>query len=296
MATHESRVRPDNRKATEVFVALRYWARASGYVPTEAEKQVLTACEARANRQWATGVVVGSVGGFVLGTRLKLPMIQRSIIASAAAAVGSLYGQYASNGPCLCELLDMATSSFGEESSSPLAAQAREILRVGGPETVRSLQRAASDSPRLTPGQALAGDSALQRDRREATPWEAAVSEKAEGAEEGEEETSERGATRSIAAQVARGRPATGPSSWEEVRARYEARKAGGVAEGGPAHDGPSPLGDAPPAHPPRVETGGAPWRAAAPEQEPPPAPAGLARRSRKNAYGDEVFDEGRGR
>ena len=124
------------RQAAEVFTALRFWARATRYNAEEAERVLLAACESRSNRNWVLGAATGALAGLAVGLQLKQPRVQTASLAAIASTFGSLYGQYRANAPCLCDLL-----ALGEAQESPLAEQARHIMRVGGAQTISALTR-----------------------------------------------------------------------------------------------------------------------------------------------------------
>ena len=124
------------RQAAEVFTALRFWARATRYNAEDAERALLSACESRSNRNWVLGAATGALAGLAVGLQLKQPRVQTASLAAIASTFGSLYGQYRANAPCLCDLL-----ALGEAQESPLAEQARHIMRVGGAQTISALTR-----------------------------------------------------------------------------------------------------------------------------------------------------------
>ena len=88
-----------DRDATQIFVALRYWARASQYEPTDAEKQVLSSCEARSNRFWQAGLAVGGGGGLALASVAKVNLPQRAAIAGATGRRGEALGRPGARNP-----------------------------------------------------------------------------------------------------------------------------------------------------------------------------------------------------
>lgn len=217
-----------NRKATEVFVALSYWARATRFQPNEAESAVLSTGEERSNQRWGLGLIIGGNAGFLLGLRMKLPVTQRVGIGLATGTVCGMYGQFVSNAPCLAELRAMGRAAAAAGEPSVLAEQAEHILKVGGPATIKAVQhKLMADSAERTPQSAPAdprshmppsrlspqGRQYLQqpaaneepRDLLEADAWEE------------EEKPPASAAARVGAAAVAGG-------GWDQVRARYRER------------------------------------------------------------------------
>ena len=65
-------------KATEVLIALRYWARSTNFAPNEQEKAVLTECEELSVKLWKVGITVGGLSGLGAATAMKVAMIQTS--------------------------------------------------------------------------------------------------------------------------------------------------------------------------------------------------------------------------
>lgn len=193
---------------------------------------------------------------------------------------GGFYSQYKANLPCLQGLLDLDRGESAE--ASPLADQARKILRDGGPAAIRSLQNA--ELARRHPERAAIG--------RQQTPAISSLG----GVRATEEAENERGGASSAAPAAAIPEPQfaaavpepqfamddrqtsattssagdNGPpsgNSWEAVRQRYQARAAGD-----------DPVARQPAEVPPSD----------------PSQPAGRPRRVVKNAYGDEVVMDDR--
>ena len=227
-------------------------------------------------------MIVGGGAGMGVATAVRVPFVQRVAVGAAFASAGGFYSQYKANLPCLQGLLELEERDGAEPS--PLAAQTRQILRVGGPATIRSFQKNADDASRqaLTPappppgsissvisgttrgapsdvvGGPFASDDL--RIERDAGPAAAAAATSA--------------STEASAASVpAAGLDGPAGDSWEAVRQRYQARAAG---------DDPS-----------AARATREAWEDAASA-----APAGFSqgggrpRRVVKNQYGDEIVVE----
>ena len=272
------------RQAAEVFTALRFWARATRYNAEEAERALLSACESRSNRNWVLGAATGALAGLAVGLQLKQPRVQTASLAAIASTFGSLYGQYRANAPCLCDLL-----ALGEAQESPLAEQARHIMRVGGAQTISALTRQRRQ-------QQLAENDGVA----------AALAAHADGADDDDRRAAERGAAightaRQSAPQFdddedvdapARRRPAAQQAdSWQAVRERYvDPPSGGGGSSGEDVRSGPPPPAgsswDAVRAAPPAQTDS---WEAVR-GRGVAAASAAPARR-RRNAYGDEIVE-----
>ena len=200
--------------------ALRFWARAT--------------CESRSNRNWVLGAATGALAGLAVGLQLKQPRVQTASLAAIASTFGSLYGQYRANAPCLCDLL-----ALGEAQESPLAEQARHIMRVGGAQTISALTRQRRQ-------QQLAENDGVA----------AALAAHADGADDDDRRAAERGAAightaRQSAPQFdddedvdapARRRPAAQQAdSWQAVRERVDAPSGGGGSSWEEVRSGPPP-------------------------------------------------------
>ena len=250
-----------DRDATQIFVALRYWARASQYEPTDAEKQVLSSCEARSNRFWQAGLAVGGGGGLALASVAKVNLPQRAAIAGAFGSAASFFGQYKANKPCLQDLFEASRTA-----PSPLVAQARQIQRDGSTATVQRLhleqqqriqQQQQHDERSGQAGRAVSAPSGLQAFATPDAPPAAPLAEDTDVAP-----LDDLGPTSSPLAS-----PAT--ISWEAIRQRHQARLA----------VDPPPLGTGRPV-------------ARLPVLETAPLDAAPRRAPRRNAYGDEVVDQ----
>jgi hypothetical protein len=252
-----------DRDATQTFVALRYWARASQYEPTDAEKQVLSSCEARSNRFWQAGLAVGGGGGLALASVAKVNLPQRAAIAGAFGSAASFFGQYKANKPCLQDLFEASRTA-----QSPLVAQARQIQRDGSTATVQRLhleqqQRIQQEQQHdERAGQAARAVSAPSGPQAFATPDSTPAASLAEDTDVAP--LDDLGPNSSPLHSAS---PAT--NSWEAIRQRHQARLA----------VDPPPLGTGRPvARPPVLETA--------------PLDAAPRRAPRRNAYGDEVVDQ----
>ena len=250
-----------------MYIPLWSQARATNYNPTPAEQEALGRCDEYARMLWRFGVITGGGGGMGVGSAVRVPMVQRVAVGAAFASAGGFYSQYKANLPCLQRLLELDQPASAP--ASPLAVQARTILRDGGPAAIRRLQgaeaaRRAPDLMRpatavavsdgathLTSDHAYGGDDGAMRDR-EPTPATAPAA------------------------------PSSSGDSWEAVRQRYQARAAGddpsaasaaGAMREASSRDV-SPRGSLAP-----IASGGS------------PTPAGRGRVVR-NAYGDEVVVE----
>ena len=129
-----------HRKATEVFQVLQYWVRATRFEPTEAERALIGNCEKRSARNTVLGAIFGGSSAFAIAKNIRMPMLQAAALGGAGALIGSIYGQFQSNQPCLCELLEL-----GKKEHSPLAEQARGVLQFGAAQMTRALRDGASE-------------------------------------------------------------------------------------------------------------------------------------------------------
>lgn len=139
-----------DREAMQIIVALKYWTRATSYKATPQEQEALVACDDKAGMLWKAGAAVGGIAGFgltSLGVKNKVPLIQRFAVSGAFASGGSFYGVFRSNKFCLNTILGLSeTVRFGEDLeqhgsvASPLAAQAKQILLDGPAATARNLK------------------------------------------------------------------------------------------------------------------------------------------------------------
>ena len=112
-------------KATDIFIGLKYWARATRYEPTPGEREVLEEGTARSSRNSAFGAFAGAGTGASLCYRLKVVQsAQRAALTVTFAWIGSLVGQFMANRPCLSALYD-----HGAREHSPLAQQAAYLQR-----------------------------------------------------------------------------------------------------------------------------------------------------------------------
>ena len=258
---------PPDSTATEAIIALRYWARATSYEPTHAERDALARCDEQARALWRAGIFVGGGGGLGLATAVRVPVLQRLAVSTAFASAGGFYSQYKVNQPCLQMIVDL--DKHEAAAPSPLAEQARAILREGGPATVRRLKgahaaRLASDSTTSVPPphsvRSFADAKEAANQRHEVTsPAIAAASEPPSSSEE-------------------HGAPVG--DSWEAVRRRYQIRVAGdepaaalgATSEAWSTREAAAPSGSG-------LAAGGG--------GAPPPGHG--KRRVVRNAYGDEV-------
>jgi len=112
-------------KATDIFIGLKYWARATRYEPTPGEREILEEGTARSSRNSAIGAFAGAGTGASLCYSLKVVQsAQRAALAVTFAWIGSLVGQFMANRPCLCAVYDN-----GAREHSPLAQQAAFLQR-----------------------------------------------------------------------------------------------------------------------------------------------------------------------
>lgn len=112
-------------KATDIFIGLKYWARATRYEPTPGERQVLEEGTSRSSRNSAFGAFAGAGTGASLCYSLRVVQsAQRAALAVTFAWVGSIVGQFLANRPCLCAVYDN-----GATEHSPLAQQAAFLQR-----------------------------------------------------------------------------------------------------------------------------------------------------------------------
>ena len=282
MAAESTSSAADDRTATETFVALRYWAQATQYEPTAGEKALLTVCEQRSNDYWRTGLLVGGGVGFAASATLKAPRIQKLAVTAALGSIGSIYGQYRANRPCLDDLF---AHEQREAEGSPLARQARHIMRVGGAATIGELQRqlkaargggsigASPPAPAAPPP----ADGDLPVDEGSAAPPARAPAWTAAAPDRGPSSSWDAGAG-STHEGLPPSQPARPGDSWEAVRQRYRARRESG---------GESVLQD--------VLQGAGSTAGSPPPLSSQPEPGALSgapvRRARKNAYGDEVIE-----
>jgi hypothetical protein len=243
--------------ATSAFVALRYWARATRYQPTEAERDVLTACEERSNFFWRAGLAAGAGAGLALTTVSKLQFIQGAAVAGSFASVGSLMGQYKANAPCLHDIFEV-----GRHTHSPLERQARRIVSEGGKYAVQRILQEQAATDANAAGPALPAPAA--RPARGSVESSDAPEERTLAPRSSAEESDFHSPQHSPDAGA---REQAGPpsDSWEAVRQRYQARLAG---------DEPSTSSGLRLPAPPKLDN------------EPSP------RRVRRNAYGDEIVED----
>ena len=282
-------------KATESIIALKYWvratpralsqlfrlslffrvlrvlpvqARATNYQPTQPELETLNRCEEYAKMLWRIGVFTGGGSGMGLAAAVRVPLTQRIAVGAAFASAGGFYSQYKANLPCLQALIEL--DQLEAAPASPLATQARAILRDGAGTSVRNLQgaeaeRRAPEVPRRAAvALAVGGGGARFTD-------DGAFSH-AHGEEAREHETPILAAPTIAAADRATTVPPTGGDSWEAVRQRYQARAAGDdptVARA--AHEA---------------------WSRDVPQAGAPANDLGRGRRTVRNAYGDEIVVE----
>ena len=256
-------------KSTETFVALRFWARSTGYTPTPEESKVLTACEERSSTFWRYGIVGGGASGVALSAALKVAPVQNVAVSTAFASLASLYAQYRANKPCLEDLFELSAHTH-----SPLAEQAREIVRTGGAATVREVQREVQRRAQLAAGEQRSR-SASEVASDSTTSVEGIAAGSRAGSLVAPSGPSPFGPSPFETSAVPAPSPSSQGDSWEAVRQRYRARAEGdsGAAPGQPA----APASSAP----------AAAWVPAAPMTEGTP----MQRRVRRNAYGDEVLD-----
>ena len=209
-------------KATEVLIALRYWARSTNFEPNEQEKAVLTECEELSVKLWKVGITVGGLSGLGAATAMKVAMIQRAAVASAGASLGSAYGQFKANAPCLNNILALgeSRSGFMDEMTppSPLAMQAKRILHDGGAMTLRSIQEAQTQAR----GSDLRARGGSPESETRAVPNATTGTGSDSPQPDPDWSTSSNNETNE--------RPILPPpsgDSWEAVRQRYRARRAG---------------------------------------------------------------------
>ena len=257
-----------DRDASSCFVALRYWARASQYEPTDQEKAVLTNCEVRSNRLWQAGIAVGGGAGLAAASIARVNLVQRTAVTGAFASAASFYGQYKANRPCLLDIFEA-----GQSTTSPLDMQARQILREG---TTASVQRLQQDFLRQQQQQQQQQQHEPPQQRlpinNSLTGWHAPVPAETTQAEatvphQQANALATESSVPSIAAPAMAANELGAPpgSSWDAVRQRHQARLAGEI--------------EAPP-----TPRGRAAMVAAA-------EPDGTRRAARRNAYGDEILE-----
>ena len=76
-------------KATEAIIALRYWARATGYELTQAEKDAIARCAEHERQLWRAGILVGGGVGLGLASAVRVPMVQRIAVGVSFASAGA---------------------------------------------------------------------------------------------------------------------------------------------------------------------------------------------------------------
>lgn len=141
-------------ESMQAVMALRYWVRSTGYMPTADERQAIASCDEKASMLWKAGATVGGIAGLgltALGPK-TVPLMQKIAVGGAFASGGSFFGVFKSNKYCLNEILSLndkaSKSSLLEDSDwqsaqsvpSPLVAQAHQIMRDGPAATARSLK------------------------------------------------------------------------------------------------------------------------------------------------------------
>lgn len=243
-----------NTKATDVFIGLKYWARATRYDPTPAEQQVLEACAERSTRNWMAGLVVGAASGLAACYRLtSVRGVQRFVLSSTGAAVGSLAGQFFAHAPCLCEIY-----ALGEREHSPLAQQAA-FLHSFSKGSVTTREERAALTRRV--------EDQVASKQRAAAELEARPVEEADP-------------IAALTEPAPPPAPAQKHASWAEIRARYQA---GGrsLSASPTSQERPELVGDGRALPPP-------------PSLPQSDAPSGDGsgrgpRRVRRNAYGDII-------
>ncbi len=157
-----------DRQATEIFLALRYWARATRYEPTPGERDVMRRGDQRSNIFWKMGAAVGGAGGIGLASLRRVPWMHRLAIGAATASMGSFYATFMANKPCMNELLE-----HGRHAESPLARQAHRILRDGGAATIEELQREALEAARRRRSVPAAGAGSMEGGHADELPMHA---------------------------------------------------------------------------------------------------------------------------
>ena len=118
--------RLDDTTATQTYAALKYWSRATRYVPTDDERRCVAGCEERATTYARLAAAVGTAGSLGLATALRLTAAPKLGVTAAGLFVGTVYGHFKSNAPCLRDLL-----ALNKADDSKLARQAQRILDAG---------------------------------------------------------------------------------------------------------------------------------------------------------------------
>ena len=104
-------------KATDIFIGLKYWARATRYEPTPGEREILEDGTSRSSRNSALGAFAGAGTSASLCYSLRVVQsAQRAALTITFSWLGSLVGQFMANRPCLCAVYDN-----GAREHSPLA-------------------------------------------------------------------------------------------------------------------------------------------------------------------------------
>lgn len=265
-----------NSKASLVFTYLQYWVHASRFEPNEAEMAVLAGCEQRAARAGTLGGIVGAAAGVTLARNLRQPTIQLAALGGVGGLIGSIYGQYSTNLPCICDLL-----ALGDREASPLAAKALHLIRVAdgglgvsGARRREALASAAVSAVPVPLNESVGADAAGTRPGRNSD-----ATSSVEATPQGEREGRE---------------GAAGTNSWDEVRRRYQQSaleaepptRSAGARDG--AHAELLAEAQAVDASAPRVDSWeqlrrGGDARFGGEE--------GARPRGRKNRWGDETFD-----
>ena len=247
-----------NTKATDIFIGLKYWARATRYDPTPSEQQVLEACAERSSRNWMAGLVVGAASGLAACYRLTAVRgIQRFVLSSTGAAVGSLAGQFYAHAPCLCEIY-----ALGEREHSPLAQQAA-FLHSFSKGSVTTREERAALTRRV--------EDQVASKQRAAAALEARPVEDTDPI-----------AVLASSVEAPPPAPAQKHASWAEIRAKYQAGGRSLSASSTPQQQEP----------PERIVGAGRALPPPPPPQVDAPSGSGSGRGprpARRNAYGDII-------
>ena len=257
-------------KATDIFIGLKYWARASRYEPTPKEQEILEQGTARSNRNSAVGAFAGSGFGVSACYSLKLVQsAQRVALTITSAWIGSLVGQFLSNRPCLHDVYDN-----GAKEHSPLAQQAAFLQRFSK-GTVFTREERDTLNRRLfeKPASGVAGVPAVSMPAFEKAPARGAGMPAAPSPLPLSPLPSAAADADPLQDLLAPEQPAApaapAHASWAQIRARYQAEQQGlAPGRGGPPEPPPSPSGGRPSAR----------------------ATRGAAGTAKKNQYGDDII------
>ena len=259
------------RQAAEVFTALRFWAR---------DAVQRGGCGARPPFCGGrTGAGRGDGVAAAVGLQLKQPRVQTASLAAIASTFGSLYGHPRERAP---------VRPARGAAESPLAEQARHIMRVGGAQTISALtrqrrQQQLAENDGVAAALAAHADGAADDDRRAAQRGAAIGHTARQSAPQfDDDEDVDAPARRRPAAQQA--------DSWQAVRERYVDAPSGGGGSSweevalGPAAAGRLVVGRGESGAPAQTHRGRLAGGRVA-------AASAMPARRRRNAYGDEIVE-----